>query len=165
MKAILSVAILASLFLLSACDRTRISEYNSDLPRRVWNEDSLVNFDFDFGGREMPVNMYLNLRNSVDYPWRNIYVGFWLKDSADNVLITNTDDVGKLKYFELFDPKTGFPKGDGLGDIFEHQFLIIENYLLPGPGRYTISFQQFMRKKDLEGIVSVGYRLEKAGQD
>ena len=62
----------------------------------------------------------------------------------------------------LFDPKTGKPLGQsGIGDVFDHQFKLQENYKFDNIGEHTIQLQQYMRKDTLMGIYAVGIRIEK----
>ncbi len=59
------------------------------------------------------------------------------------------------------DPKTGKPNGSGLGDLFDHKFLIKRNYRFPKPGKYTMQIRQYMRQDPLLNILSVGITVEK----
>jgi gliding motility-associated lipoprotein GldH len=63
---------------------------------------------------------------------------------------------------DLFDPITGAPLGDGLGDIFDHRILAVSNQRFPENGLYRFKIQQFMRQDSLPLILSVGLRVEKA---
>jgi gliding motility-associated lipoprotein GldH len=63
---------------------------------------------------------------------------------------------------DLFEPKTGKPLGSGLGDIFDHRQLLLDDYKFPNSGKYTISFQQYMRVDSLTNIRSMGVRIEKS---
>ena len=83
-----------------------------------------------------------------------------LEDSLNQVLATNTQDLKQLDNYLLFDPKNGEPLGKGLGDIFEHRLTLMDTLTFSSPGEKTLSLQQFMRDNELEGVVSVGYRLE-----
>ena len=63
----------------------------------------------------------------------------------------------------LFDAKTGKPSGkSGIGDLYDHRFLLLQNYQFPKPGKYKIVLEQFMRMDTLPGIVAIGIRVEKA---
>ena len=63
--------------------------------------------------------------------------------------------------YNLFDPKTGEPFGNGLGDVFDHQFLLLENYKFERPGPYNFKLQQYMRMDSLPEVLSAGIRVEK----
>jgi gliding motility-associated lipoprotein GldH len=61
----------------------------------------------------------------------------------------------------LFDKKTGQPLGDGLGDLFDRQVLIFNDYQFAAAGTYSFKLKQFMRMKELPGIMSFGLKVEK----
>ena len=150
--------------LIIGCDTSRVAEENVDFEARTWNVDSIVSLNFSIEDIESPYTLSMNLRNTSDYPWQRIFVGYWLKDSLGNTLLTNTSELRKLESFPLFDPKTGVPLGKGLGDIFEHRFVLTDSLQFKEEGKYIIEFQQYMRDEDLKGVVSVGYRIERPSE-
>jgi gliding motility-associated lipoprotein GldH len=83
-------------------------------------------------------------------------VRYSLKDSSGNVLQTD------LVNGQLFESISGKPLGEGLGDVFDHQFSILEEYTFPGTGNYHIELNQYMRRDTLPEILAVGVRVEKA---
>lgn len=151
----LSVLILLA-FQLTSCDANRVFEKNVELPQKMWLADSTVHFEFTLASSKKRYNLYYNIRNTRSYPFQNIYVRYHLHDTLGN-------EVGKsLINQDLFDPKTGRPYGSGIGDVFDHQFLILENYKFDRVGVYQFNLQHYMRPDTLQEIVSVGLRLEEA---
>lgn len=146
---------LASAILISACDSSRVYEKNVDFNEKMWLADSTQKFKFSLE-EPKPVNIYLNVRNTNTYPYHNLYIKYSLTDSAGNEI--QSDLINK----NLFHEKTGEPYGSGLGDIFSHQFLLIESLDLQDSLKYNITLTQFMRQDTLEGIVSTGVRIENA---
>ena len=142
--------------LLLACDRNRVYEENTDLPNHAWPADTVPQFSFDIADANIGYNIYLNLRNGIDYPHSNIYVQYVLSDSLQQPL------EKELRNFQLFHPKTGYPFGSGSGGVYAHEFDLLMDYHFPQPGRYSISLAQFMRYEALPEIYSVGVRIEKA---
>lgn len=141
---------------LTACDSNRIYEENIDLENKTWIADSSVSFQFQIKNPENKYNLYYNLRNTISYPFQNIYVNYTLEDTLGNKI------AGELINKDLFHPKTGKPYGDGLGDIFDHQFPLLEDYQFEKAGAYRITLEQFMRRDSLPEILSVGVRVEHA---
>lgn len=142
-------------FLLSvSCDPARIYEENVDLSEKAWMADDIKQFEFSITDRNIPYNLYLNLRNSVSYPYHNIYFRYWL--------ITDTGDTVETELLskDLFDQKTGQPFGSGIGDIFTHRLPLLEGYTFSEPGNFRIDLQQYMRMDTLEHVLSVGLRVE-----
>lgn len=153
------IIIIIFLGALTACDDSRVYEKNSDLENKEWIADSTKAFEFEIKDSTISYNIYYNIRNTVSYPFQNIYVQYALKDSTDKELDS------QLINNNLFDAKTGKPFGDGLGDVFDHQFPILENYNFKNNGKYTVTLQQFMRRDTLPEIISAGIRVERATVD
>ena len=60
----------------------------------------------------------------------------------------------------LFDSKTGEPLGDGMGDIFDHRFTVLEDFHFDNPGVYRFKVRQYMRMDLLPEIMTVGLRVD-----
>jgi len=149
-------ALLAFLvFLLLACDERRIYEDSQDFRERNWKVTDTPRFEFAIRDPGSKYNLYCNIRNSLDYPYARLFVRYALRDSAGVEL------QRKLVSEFLFDQKTGQPFGrSGLGDVFDHQFLLLNDYEFKQPGKYRLELEQFMRMDTLRGILAVGVRVE-----
>lgn len=143
-----------SIFYLSACDTNTVHQDNKDISS-YWLADSTANFRFDIEDQSTDYNLYFSVRNGVEFPHSNLYFKYFLKDSTGNTL------ESELVNFQLFHPKSGYPLGNGIGDIFEHQYELLTKYTFEDAGEYELSFQQYMRYDSLPEILSVGYRIEK----
>lgn len=142
---------------LSACDDHRVFEKNHDFTERHWIATDQPEFEFEIADSTARYNLYCNLRNSASYPWSRVFVRYTLRDSTRKIL------EGALTEHFLFDAKTGKPFGSsGIGDLYDHQFPILENHTFPHTGKFTVSFGQYMRMDTLKGILAVGLRVERA---
>jgi gliding motility-associated lipoprotein GldH len=151
---------LSVLLILTACDSSRIYEKNHAFAQRWWTAAEQPQFDFTIADTTQPYNLYFNVRNESVYPYANVYVTYHLLDSAGREL------QQKLITEFLFDKKTGKPLGQsGIGDIFDHRFLLLKNYSFPYSGQYTLRFEHFMRTDTLKGVLAVGVRVEKAASN
>jgi len=150
--ATLCIALLA----LDSCDDSQVYENNVDFDRKVWAADSLPVFQFQIDNPDQPYNIYWNVRNTVSYPFQNLYLTYYLEDTVGNTI---TEDLYQV---DLFEPRTGKPFGSGLGDIFSHQILALPNYQFDSAGMYQIRLEQYMRRDSLPEILSVGVRIEVA---
>lgn len=149
--------ILIILFIFACNNDHRIYEKNKTLSNRLWHTDSVKSFEFDIRETEKAYNFYLNIRNTTAYPYHNIYLTYYLKDSLDHVLMQ------ELINRNLFHPQTGKPLGkSGLGDVFDHRINLKENFNFPEPGKYRLMVEQSMRLDSLPEIISVGARVEVA---
>ena len=143
---------------LSSCDSSRVYEDFNDLEESFWHLDSVQTFSFEIPDDSKLYNVSGTFRNASSYPFYNLYFQYTISDSLGNVL------TEELKEVDLFDPKTGEPLGSGLGDLFDHSFVLEENYQFPNTGSYSISFEQYMRRDTLPFILSVGARVEFASE-
>jgi gliding motility-associated lipoprotein GldH len=149
----LLILILACLLL--ACESNRVYEQNNTLDSRYWRVDDPQIFTFEIKDNAAPYNIYYNIRNSLDYPVARLFVEYTLADSGGVELKKN------LTAEYLFDQKTGKPFGEsGIGDVFDHQFKIIDKHQFPYAGKYQLTLKQFNRVDTLMGILAVGVRVE-----
>lgn len=139
---------------LFSCDSSRLEEDYKDI-KSYWLSDSLVSFSFNIVDQSIDYNIHFSVRNGVEFPHSNLYFKYFLKDSTGAALET------ELINFQLFHPKSGYPLGNGVGDLFEHQYELLTKYRFDNTGTYELSFQQYMRYDSLPEIYSVGFRIEK----
>ncbi len=139
---------------ISCSDPQRVYENNIDFNEKIWTVENVPEFEFEISDVPNTYNLYYNVRNSISYPYHNLYVRYSLEDSLGNVLSS------KLQNMDLFDPTTGEPHGEGLGDIFDHRILAIEGHEFTNKGIYRFKIHQFMRQDTVPMILSVGLRVE-----
>lgn len=141
---------------LLSCDSSRIYDQNFDFEGRRWLATEEPTFDFMITDTSTGYDLYTSIRNESTYPNANLYYEYTLSDSLGNTL------EKKLLSQLLFDEKSGRPFGSTvLGDIFDHRFLILENYRFEKPGQYTIRYSHKMRTDTLSGILAVGVRVNR----
>jgi len=151
------IRFLAIFFLVSSllsCDTKRVYEKNTEIKNGLWNY--LEKFKFDdiiINDTISTYNVYINLRNSVDYRYRNLYLFIDIKlpnnkITRDTVECTIADETGKWL-------------GKGIGKIKDCQISFLRNIRFPFSGCYTFIFEQGMRDDMLEGITDIGLRIER----
>src|SRR5690606_32956947 len=98
-------------------------------------------------------------RNSLEYPFSRIFLNYTLADSTGKTL--NSKMVSQF----LFEEKTGAPFGEsGLGDIYHHRIPLETAFQFPRQGKYQVTFEQYMRRDTLEGVLAVGLRVERTAK-
>jgi len=144
-----------STFLLHSCMPTTIVDLNQDIGDG-WTKDRKVRFDFEVKDTITPVDFYINVRNSTDYDYANIF--FFIKTiypnqrySVDTVEIFLADIKGKWL-------------GNGLGKYRNTRFIFRKGMRFPMKGMYHMEFEMAMRDKELNGIDALGIRVEEAKQ-
>lgn len=142
---------------LGACNDNRVYEQVVDFDNQEWIVSDKPSFEFEIHDIDSRYNIFSDLRNAVSYPYARFYFTYYLQDSS------GVEVHRKLVGEYLFDAKTGKPSGkSGIGDLYDHRFLLLQNYQFPAKGKYRIVFEQFMRMDTLPGIVAIGVRVEKA---
>lgn len=144
------------LLLLTGCDPNTVYNAYEDIDDGQWYEKNAPAFTFRIEDTSIPYNIYYNLRNSLAYPYYNLYLTRYLTDEKGKLIESRLDEL------ILMDPKTGEPRGEGLGDLFDHKVLIKRNYRFPKAGTYTLRIKQYMRQDPLPEVLSVGIAVEKA---
>lgn len=154
MRILLAVTIAA---LLWACDDNRVYEDIKDFDQRQWNVSEKPSFEFVVDDVNAKYNLYSDIRNSVSYPYSRFFYTYYLQDSSGLEL------QKKLMTQFLFDAKTGKPFGkSGIGDLYDHRFLLLKDFKFKEKGTYRVVFEQFVRMETLPGLVAVGLRVEKS---
>lgn len=138
------------------CDSNTVYSEYVDISDGKWYIKNAPSFTFEIKDASVPYNIYYNLRNSLSYGYYNLYLTRYLRDAGGREIESRLDEL------LLMDPKTGKPSGDGLGDLFDHKFLMKRNYRFPRPGKYTMQIRQYMRQDPLLNVLSVGITVEKA---
>ena len=145
--------LLFSACVLYSCDSSRVYDKFKDIEGGVWNKDKHIKFDVQIDDTLSYHNIYINLRNSGSYKFSNVFLFISTiypdnKISIDTVECIIADDKGEWL-------------GKGLGDIKDNQMLLKKNVRFHKAGIYSFEFEQAMRTDNLEGIKSIGIRIEK----
>lgn len=145
---------------LYGCDESRVYEKNRDFENRSWLVNDSAEFEFEIRDTISRYNLYCNVRNSLNYPYSRLFITYSLLDSSGQ------EFQKKLAEAFLFDRTTGKPFGSsGLGDIYDQRIPLLTKFQFPHSGKYKVRFEQEMRKDTIEGILAVGLRVERAGNE
>ena len=156
MKSFILMVIACFSFLFISCNDHLVYTAYEDIPDGMWYVDNTPTFKVEIKDTVQKYNVYYLVRNSLQYPYYNLYISKKIK-APDGKQISNMLD-------ELFitNETTGKPYGKGLGDLFDHKILILKNYTFQQEGVYEFKFTQFMRQNPLPFILSMGVSVEKA---
>jgi gliding motility-associated lipoprotein GldH len=138
---------------LSACDSSRVFDKFKDIKDGLWNHLETVKFDVPLDDSVSYHKVFINVRNRGDYKFSNLFMFLKTtypdgKISRDTIDCLLADDKGKWL-------------GKGLGDLKDCQYLLKKGVRFHQKGVYTFEFEQAMRVEKLEGIESIGIRIEK----
>jgi gliding motility-associated lipoprotein GldH len=150
----LAVVSLLCLFL-SGCDENVVYKAHEDIDDGLWYIKNKPVFKVEITDTTQAYNIYYLLRNTLQYPYYNLYLTRNFT-GPDQKVISNT-----LEEVYLSNETTGKPYGHGLGDLFDHKIPFLKNYHFPRSGTYTFTLAQSMRQNPLPFVMSVGISVEK----
>jgi gliding motility-associated lipoprotein GldH len=154
--------ILCVAILVVSCDSNVVLSRSESIPGS-WNKDHAVIFEIPALDSLKVYNVFINLRNTNDYKYNNIFLVVDL-EFPHGKTITDT-----LEY------KMAYPNGEwmgtGIGSIKENKLWYKENVSFREAGNYNIIITHAVRNNgevegvtELEGITDIGVSVEEALQ-
>ena len=141
------------MILMVSCDSSRIYEKFKKIDQYVWKADDIKKFEVPITDTSLNYQVYINIRNSSKYEFRNLWGFFTIKAPNGQ---TKRDTFEIILANEL-----GEWRGSGLGNVNSvRQQYFRDPVKFPVRGIYTFQIQQAMRKEDLKEILDVGLRVE-----
>jgi gliding motility-associated lipoprotein GldH len=139
---------------LLGCKNNALVDTFKPIANQEWRYIDTVSVDVPVEDTSRFYNVYLNVRHTGAYAYRNLYVRLHLYSPTGE---TGTQTVS----FNLADP-AGKWLGKGLGDLHESKILWREAAKFTSVGKYRVVIEQFMREDPLPGISDVGLLVEYA---
>ncbi|HEX8546429.1 MAG TPA: gliding motility lipoprotein GldH, partial [Cytophagaceae bacterium] len=102
---------------LSSCKDNRVYDNIIPLPPDGWKANYSLHFDVDIKDAKKNYTLMYNVRFANTYEYYNLYVRYQVLDSTGRLISK------KLQGMDLFNPKTGKPNGNGLGDKFDFDII------------------------------------------
>ncbi|PKQ62902.1 hypothetical protein BZG02_11405 [Labilibaculum filiforme] len=153
MKMLKFLCVLFLVVIVLSCDSKRVYEQYESIPDFEWSQENTLRFEVEITDTIHAHNIFVNLRNSGDYAYSNLWV-FVKSISPDK-------EVEEKKVEIALADETGAWYGSGFGDIFDLQVPFKKNVVFPKSGKYVFKIKQGMYDPKLKGIVNVGIRIEK----
>ncbi len=146
--------LLVFLITCSSCNLNSIYNENVSLKDTKWDKDALVSFNVIISDSLANYDFYLNLRNTTDYRYSNLYLFLMTRFpngniSRDTIEIVLADNKGRWL-------------GKGWSNLKENNILLKKGLRFPLSGNYVFFMQQAMRVDTLEGIHDIGLQISKA---
>jgi len=139
---------------LTACNKNKVFESNVTIPNMSWSMKEAVKFDFEIKSTQTAYNLFVNVRNTESYPYKNLWLFIRTKTPSGKVEVDSLD-------CKLADD-TGKWLGDGAGEIWDNQIKFKQRVGFPETGKYTVEIQHGMRSEPLPAIMEVGLMVEKS---
>ena len=141
------------LFIIVSCDENRVFDEYKSISDATWNKENVVDFEFKLDDTLSRNQVYLKIRNTVDYEFSNIYL-FTKVVFPDGKVLVDT-----LEY-EMTDAE-GTWLGDGVSGMKNNLLYYKKDVVFYEKGIYKFSVQHGMRTNNLLGIQNVGLRIER----
>ena len=154
MKVIISkISILLVVILFSACNNNVVYDENKEVNQRAWKTKDKLYYEIDITDTIKSYKLAINIRNTIEYPYSNIY--FYMNTILPNGKVTKCDTIEcYLAYPD------GTWKGKGNSKIRDNRFWIAKNIKFEQKGKYTFELRQATIDSTLKGICDVGLHLE-----
>lgn len=154
MNKILQKILIISLFgALWACDTSRVFDTYHAISDQTWHKDSLVTFHLNIEDTIQNHDLYVNIRNDMNYGYSNLWLFLEIEQPGGSALRDTFEIV-------LADP-SGKWLGKGLGGLKTRETIYRRNVYFPVSGNYKVNVQHGMRNDLLDGICDVGFRVER----
>ena len=148
---LLSCAILGVLFLTS-CDKSAFFEENQHVASETWKQGDTLYYKLQITDTIHYFDFFLNVRNSTDYRYRNLYLFMNTKFPGGGIARDTIEC--------MLAAADGKWYGKGMGKIKDNRILFKKAVRFPHAGTYLIGIQQAMREVKLAGISDIGVRIE-----
>ncbi|MCX6273067.1 MAG: gliding motility lipoprotein GldH [Bacteroidetes bacterium] len=136
-----------------SCDKSRVFDESSRIRNAEWNRHWPVFFQFPIQDTNALYNVYLQIRNTTDYPFSNLYL-FLSTREPDGTKGRDTVEC-------ILAGPDGKWTGQGPGKLKANKLLVKKGMRFQHRGTYQIGIEQAMRTEVLTGIADVGIRVEK----
>lgn len=160
-KKVSDLLLLSFFLIILSCDNTHVFDSYKSVPNK-WHKDSVASFSFTAPDTTNYYNLYVNIRNTNNYKYNNLYLIVALEASEGNTT------VDTLQY-KMAAPD-GTLLGSGFSDVKENK-LWYKGFKTPfrfkNLGNYNVEIQHAMRNnaevngiEELEGVTDIGFRVE-----
>lgn len=141
------------LVIISSCGSGVLVDRNKKIENSIWKSGDIVKFSVSVPDTVQLYNFYIDIRNSADYQYSNIFLflktlypnGMYSIDTIECILADNTGKwLGKER-----------------GKIIDNRVLFRQGIRFKLSGNYSFEFEQAMREPELAGIEDFGIRIDK----
>ena len=151
-------AILWCTVCLVSCNSNTLVSETYKLPG-YWDKNDVVEFTIPKMDSVQKYNIFLNLRNTNEYPYNNIFI-------IANMTFPHGKVLTDTLEYRMAQPD-GKWLGQGLGDVKDNKLWYKENVVFFEGGNYKITLSQAVRNNGkaegvtrLDGLTDVGYSIE-----
>lgn len=137
-----------------ACNNKVVTAEYHSIKQANWHKDSIEVFLIPVSDTIKNHNLYINVRNDINYKYSNLWLFIELEQPQSNTAIIDTLEI------TLADNR-GKWLGEGFGGVKTLESVYKQNVYFPVSGDYKLKIKQGMRDDKLKGITEIGFRLRK----
>lgn len=144
--------VLVLVFCLAGCKEVDLYERLQNIKNAAWDEKQVASFNFDIKDTVAAYNVYVVIRHTNQYAYRNIWLNVGLQQAGDTI---------RHQQFELQLAAADHWLGIGMDDIYEHRAKLFSQPVhFNKAGTVTFTMQHTMRQNPLPGVMQAGIRVE-----
>ncbi len=136
-----------------ACNSDVVYNENKKVNERGWKAEDKLCFEFDVDDPAARYKLALNIRNTTDYPYSNVY--FFLSTILPDGTVTRKDTIECVLAYP-----DGTWKGKGSSNVKDNRFWIAKDVSFKQKGRYVFELRQATTDTLLVGVRDVGLHIE-----
>ena len=153
MKIHLNLLLIVLIF--SGCEQSYFFEQTVLIKNGSWSYEQPVSFNVEVNDPKKKYNLYFDIDHSTDYSFQNMYVQM-------NTAFPDGEKISKPLSIDFMD-KTGRWYGKCSGELCKLRVQLKTAIQFKDPGNYGFEFEQYMRRKNLDGIKNLAFRMEEVG--
>lgn len=148
-----AMIILGWVLLFSGCNPGTVFQESSPIPSENWHLEHVAGFEASVSDTSSLHKLYLEVRNTTDYPYSNLYL-FLDIEFPDGRILRDTIEC-------MLAERSGRWTGKGFGRIKSNAFLFRDDVWFPEAGIYSFRIRHGMREESLPGISDIGIRIDR----
>ncbi len=118
----------------------------------AWHIEDTLQFDVHIDDTLSLHELYIDVRNTTAYPYRNLFLFMDIEFPGGHVLRDTLECI--------LAERDGSWTGKGFGRIKSNRFMFRDDVWFPDTGVYTFKVCQGMRYEKISGITDIGIRID-----
>ncbi len=144
---------LISLLMVTSCGDKAVYHHSLNVEETGWYYQDTLRFDVFVDDTLALHELYLDVRNTTDYGYRNLFL-FMDIEFPQGRLLRDTLEC-------ILAERDGSWTGKGFGRIKSNRFLFRDDVWFPEAGTYSFRVAQGMRHDTLTEVTDIGIRIER----
>lgn len=137
----------------TACNNNTLYSEHKSVDEKGWNMDDELRFDIDVEDTTAIYDFYVDVRNSKEYPYSNLFL-FVTTTFPDHLVRRDTLECPLADQFGQWYGKVSSNYVDG-------RYLLHNNIVFPMSGNYSFQVTHAMRDTNVTGIKNIGLHVKR----